>query len=126
MALKQIDHISILAKNSEKTIEFYKEIFGFTELFREDVELMHMKIIFLEKGDDRIEIIEPTGSDIKMNDGLKHIAFLSDDIEGDYKALEAKGVMMLHKEVQKHENVAFFFLKSPSGEFVEITQYYNK
>lgn len=126
MALHKIDHISILAKNSQKTVDFYKEIFGFIELFREDVELMHMKIIFLGKGDDRIEIIEPTGGDIKMNDGLKHIAILSDDIEADYKALEAKGVMMLHKEVQRHEDLAFFFIKSPSGEFVEVIQHFNK
>lgn len=126
MALHNIDHISILAKNSQKTVEFYKEIFGFIELFREDVELMHMKIIFLGKGTDRIEIIEPTGGDIKMSDGLKHIAILSDDIDADYKELEAKGVMMLHKEVQRHEDLAFFFMKSPSGEFVEVIQHFNK
>ena len=123
MALSKLDHVSVLAKNSQKTVDFYKELFGFEELFRKEVELMHMKIVYLGKGEDHIEIIEPTGKDIKMNDGLKHLAFISDDIEADFKDFKEKGVVMLHNEVQKHENLAFFFVKSPSGEFVEVIQY---
>jgi len=123
MAIKKMDHVAILAKNSDKTIDFYKKFLGFEETFRLEVKQLHTIIIFLERDDSKIEVIEPTGNDIKMNDGLKHIAFTSDDIDSDFEDFKDKGAKLLHKEVQRHEKVAFFFARSPSGEFVEIMQH---
>jgi len=124
MAITKMDHVSILAKNSEKTADFYKEILGFREKSRVEIKMMHMRIIMLEARGDKIEIIEPLGSDIKMSDGLKHIAFESDDIEADFRHFKEKGAIMLHKEIQKHEDLGLFFAKSPSGEFIEVIQHF--
>lgn len=124
MAITKMDHVAILAKNSGRTVDFYREFLGFRETFRQEIKLMHMIIIFLERDGDKIEIIEPTGNDIKMNDGLKHVAFSSDDIDSDFDYFQKKGAKLLHKEVQRHEKVAFFFTRSPSGEFIEIIQHF--
>ncbi|MCD4785763.1 MAG: VOC family protein [Candidatus Eremiobacteraeota bacterium] len=124
MAITKMDHVAILAKDSGKTVDFYREFLGFKETFRQEIKLMHIVIILLERDGDKIEVIEPTGNDIMMNDGLKHIAFLSDDIDSDFESFQKKGAKLLHKEVQRHEKVAFFFARSPSGEFVEVIQHF--
>lgn len=123
MAIKKIDHVSILSNRLAETVEFYKKYMGYDEESSLSVPAMHMRIIMLKKDGERIEIIEPTGRDIRMADGIKHIAFLSDNIEEDFNFFRESGAVMLHQEIQKHENMRFFFVKSPSGEFAEIIQY---
>ena len=104
-------------------MNFYKDFFGFELKEEREIKEMEMKIFNLKKDGDFIEIIQPTGVR-KMEDGIKHIAFLSDNIEEDFTFFKEKGAPMLFKEVQKHGNIAFFFTKSPTGELVEIIEYY--
>jgi catechol 2,3-dioxygenase-like lactoylglutathione lyase family enzyme len=123
MAITKLDHISILAKNPDPVIDFYGKFLSFTQKFKKEIPLMHMNIIMLESNGTFLEIIQPTGSDIKMTDGLKHIAFLSDNIEADFLFFKENGANLLHTEIQKSDNLSFFFAKSPSGEFVEVIHY---
>ncbi|SDJ10842.1 glyoxylase I family protein [Ferrimonas sediminum] len=55
---KRIDHIEIVPKDPEATINFYVEILGFKLKSRTTVNLEPMtEVIFLELGDTRIEVI---------------------------------------------------------------------
>ena len=123
MAIKKLDHFSILSKKPEETIEFYEKFFGYTLKYKKEIPLMHMNVFMLESNGELMEIIQPTGTDIKMTDGLKHIAFLSDDIEADFKVFTDNGARMLHTEIQISGDLSFFFAKSPSGEMVEVIQH---
>ena len=123
IAIQKLDHVSILAHKPESVVEFYEEFLGFKLVSKREVEKMHMNIYDLKARDEHIEIIQPTSQDIRMSDGIKHVAFLSDNIREDFESFKEKGAKLLHKEVQKQENVSFFFARSPSGEFVEIIQY---
>lgn len=124
MAVKKIDHISILSKNSETSVEFYVKLLGCKIKSKQEIKNMHMIVIMLESPQgELIEIIEPTAADIRMSGGLKHIAFQCDNIEEEFNRFKEQGASMLHNEIQHHENKSFFFAKSPSGEFVEIIQY---
>ncbi|MCE1246705.1 MAG: VOC family protein [Firmicutes bacterium] len=123
MAIKKFDHFSILAKKPEEVIEFYSKFLGYSLKYKKEIPLMHMNVFMLENNGELMEIIQPTGTDIKMSDGLKHIAFLSDDIEADFKDFVEKGAQMLHTEIQRSGDISFFFAKSPSGEMVEVIQH---
>jgi lactoylglutathione lyase len=123
LAIKKIDHIGLLIKNPEPAIEFYKNVLNFEVSSEKSLHNMHVNVYDLKTQDDYIEIIQPTSNEIMMSNGIKHIAFLSDDIEADYESIKNSGVELLHKEIQRHKDVSFFFMKSPGGEFIEIIQY---
>jgi len=124
MAILKLDHVSILANEPEAVLNFYKDFLGFKLVSERTIKEMGMTIYDLKRGSDYIEVIEPSEKG-KMTDGIKHIAFLSDNIEEDLRAFKDKGALLLHKEVQRHINLGFFFAKSPTGEFVEVIQYYK-
>ena len=125
MALIRFDHVSVLAHEPTPVISFYRDVLGFELVQEREIKEMKMVIFDLKVRDDFIEVIQPVGQEMKMADGIKHIAFESDDIEADFKSFHAKGAKLVHKEVQKFGNVAFFFIQAPTGEFVEIIQYFE-
>ncbi|HPZ08666.1 MAG TPA: VOC family protein [Candidatus Eremiobacteraeota bacterium] len=120
--IKRLDHISILAKEPEKVIDFYKNFLGFEVISKKEVPSMNMNIFLLKGRDEIIEILQPT-KETKMEDGLKHMAFLSDNIDEDFKFFKEHSAILIHKEVQHMEKLKFFFVKGPAGELVEIIQH---
>jgi len=122
MSVKKLDHISIMAKNPQEVMEFYKNFFNFELISKRELPDMGMNLYLIKGMEEIIEIIEPTKEN-KMEDGLKHIAFFSDNIEEDFNLFKEKGAKLIHKEVQHTENLSFFFVKSPSGELVELIHY---
>lgn len=125
MALTRFDHVSILAHDPSPVIEFYCGVLGFEQVQKREIKEMQMVIYDLKVRDDFIEVIQPVGQAMGMADGIKHIAFESDDIEKDFARFREKGAKIVHKAVQRFENIAFFFIQAPSGEFVEIIQYFD-
>jgi len=122
MTLTRLDHVSILPHDPEPVVAFYGDVLGFEIVNRRTIDAMHMTIFDLKMGDDFIEVIQPHGA-ATMADGIKHIAFRSDDIETDFTALRERGAQMVHKSVQHFEGISFFFIHTPTGDFVEIIQY---
>jgi len=58
MMFKRVDHVEIVPRNAEKTIDFYVNILGFRIRSRNEVKMPPMReVIYLELGDTVIEII---------------------------------------------------------------------
>ncbi|MBI4675965.1 MAG: VOC family protein [Elusimicrobia bacterium] len=122
MAIKDIDHVGILVGDPAPAEEFYVGLLGFEVESDETIPPMGMRVVMLKKGRDRVELIQRLAPDPKASPGLKHLAFSSDDLEGDLRSLAQRGAKLLHQEVRRHGPVSFFFLRSPSGELVELIQ----
>ncbi|MBI5242066.1 MAG: VOC family protein [Elusimicrobia bacterium] len=126
MSIQKLDHVSILSASAEKTAAFYQEFLGFEPAEKRELPKLGMRICDLKARGDFIEIIEPLAKEGKeggREGGLKHVAFRSDDIEADFAAFKQKGADMVHPEVQRQGRAAFFFVRSPSGELVEVIEY---
>lgn len=146
MAIKKLDHVSLLAKDAGPVVQFYEELLGFELAEKKELPEMGMNIYDLKARGEFIEVIEPlgapdalrakpkgrpekeesrppSGGEGKPAGGIKHVAFLSDDIEADFADFKAKGAHLLHKEVQRHGKAAFFFAGGKAGELVEVIQY---
>ena len=55
---KRIDHVEIVPKNAEKTIDFYVNILGFKIKNRKEIKMPRMKeVIYLQLGDTVMEVI---------------------------------------------------------------------
>ena len=61
----------------------------------------------------------------KKGEGIHHIAFAVDDIEGEIKRLKGEGFEMIHDEPKlgaDHKRIAFLHPKATNGVLIELCQ----
>ncbi|MCJ8328817.1 MAG: VOC family protein [Lentisphaeria bacterium] len=151
--ISHIDHINIVVKDLDRSVKFYTELLGFTlsnqaHLEGDWIETIvglngvnaDVKYVRPESG-PRIELIQynlPEGSEFPDNSlantrGLRHIAFLVDDMSVVLKRLEEAGVSPINPPVRVPANVIthkdghknLCYLEDPDGVILELTEYKN-
>lgn len=106
--LELIDHAAVCLPYAElePTVRFYREAFGFTEIFSEYVEVaeqgMDSRVVQSPSGGVTFTLIQPDVSRRRgqLDDflewhggaGVQHVAFRTDDIVGAVRAFAARGV----------------------------------
>ncbi len=128
--IQKIDHLGIAVKSLDDSIEYYEKALGLHCHGREEVESQKVKTAFFEAGDVHIELLEPTAEDSpiakfieKNGEGIHHIAFATDDIEGQLKQASDSGVRLIHEvpfEGAANKLVAFLHPKSTRGVLTEF------
>lgn len=128
--IKQIDHLGIAVRNLDESIEYYEKALGLHCHGREEVASQKVKTAFFEAGDVHIELLEPTSEDSpiakfleKNGEGIHHIAFAVDDIEGQLNQVKEAGVRVIHEvpfEGAANKLVAFLHPKSTGGVLTEF------
>lgn len=128
----RIDHVAIVVKDLEKTIELYTCTLGFKQIYRETVADQGIEAVGLEAGDSVIELLRPLdeNSPIAKYRGdaeskLHHTAYRVADLEAELRRLKARGVRLIDEHPRKgaHGNmIAFLHPKSTGGVLVELCQ----
>lgn len=128
--IKNIDHLGIAVSNLEESIAYYEKALGLHCHGREEVASQKVKTAFFEAGDVHIELLEPTSEDSpiakfleKNGEGIHHIAFAVDDIDGQLKQASEAGVRLIHEvpfEGAADKLVAFLHPKSTHGVLTEF------
>jgi lactoylglutathione lyase len=87
---KRIDHVAIVVKDRNKSIQFYEEHLGFKKYSEQDVPVPAIeKIIYLKLGDTVLELIHmPSAS---LGQGF-HFCLESDNFDEDYDRLKKAGI----------------------------------
>lgn len=125
-----IEHPGITVSNLEKSIEFYKNNFGFEEVKRADDPDLELKSATLELNNSPLKLSQPYKPRIEINlrkkDSLKeilqkiplfHLAIKVNDLNSFYKKLKENNV-----ELVAEFNEKFFFCKDLDGYLIEIRQ----
>ena len=130
--LTKINHIGIAVKSLEASIPFYRDSLGMTFEGTEEVAEQKVKVAFLEIGESRIELLEPTAEDspvaifiAKKGEGTHHIAYEVEDIEVALADLKAKGIRLIDETPRHgahHSLIAFLHPKATGGVLTEICQ----
>ena len=130
--IQKIDHLGIAVRNLEESIEYYENALGLHCHGREEVVSQKVKTAFFEAGDVHIELLEPTSDESaiakfldKNGEGIHHIAFAVDNIEGQLKNASDAGVRLIHEvpfEGAANKMVAFLHPKSTHGVLTEFCQ----
>ena len=130
--IQQIDHLGIAVHNLDASIEYYEKALGLHCHGREEVASQKVKTAFFEAGDVHLELLEPTSDDspiakflAKNGEGIHHIAFRVDNIEGQLKQASDAGVKLIHEvpfEGAANKLVAFLHPKSTQGVLTEFCQ----
>lgn len=129
--VRRIDHIGIAVPSLAGGLGFY-EALGLSCSGRETVASQQVEVAFVEVGESRIELLEPTGPDSpiarfleKRGQGIHHICFRVDDIERRLAGLKAAGVRLINEEPVPGADgcrVAFVHPASAGGVLVELSQ----
>ncbi|HSV76831.1 MAG TPA: methylmalonyl-CoA epimerase [Bacteroidales bacterium] len=132
MKLTHIEHIGIAVKNMEESIKFYEEVLGLKCYAIEEVKDQKVKTAFFMLGQTKIELLEstdpegPIGKFIeKRGEGVHHLAFAAQGIEGALQSLESKGVLLIDKAPRKGAeglDIAFLHPKSTQGVLMELCE----
>lgn len=130
--INNIDHIGIVVRSVEASLNFYTEILGLELQEIEVNEAFGVKIAFLPVGDTLVELIEPIkegtmGSKFlkEKGEGLHHIAFEVNDIEAFLNKLKKADVSLLHDTPQpggQGSLVAFIDPSAANSVYIELIQ----
>lgn len=130
--LKKINHIGIAVKSLENSISFYRDQLGMTFEGTEEVADQKVKVAFLQIGESRIELLEPTSDDSpiakfleKKGEGTHHIAYEVEDVAATLVDLKEKGVRLIDEIPRRgahNSMIAFLHPKATGGVLTEICQ----
>jgi methylmalonyl-CoA/ethylmalonyl-CoA epimerase len=130
--LEKIEHIALAVEDLEATIAHYRDVWGIQAVHRERVEDQGVEEVMLPVGDTFLQLLGATGPDTivarflkRRGEGLHHIAYEVDDLEGTLATLKEKGVRLLDeapRQGARDQLVAFIDPKSNHGLLVELIQ----
>ncbi|PLY03883.1 MAG: methylmalonyl-CoA epimerase [Desulfuromonas sp.] len=129
---KKINHIGIAVTNLDAAIPFYRDHLGMAFEGTEEVADQKVRVAFLQVGESRIELLEPTAEDspvakflAKNGEGIHHIAYEVDDIEKALAGMKEQGVRLIDETPRRgaHNSlIAFLHPKATGGVLTEICQ----
>ncbi len=129
---KKINHIGIAVKNIENAIPFYRDVMGMNFEGTEEVSEQKVRVAFLQVGESRIELLEPTSPDSpvakfleKNGEGIHHLAYEVDDLDAALADLQAKEVRLIDQTPRKGAHgasIAFLHPKASGGVLTELCQ----
>ena len=128
MGPRKIDHIGMAVKDLGSSKRFYEESLGLKVDHEET--LGEMKIAFVPIGEVNVELIQSTTEDgviakfiAKRGEGIHHIAYEVDDIDGTLEKLKGQGVELVDEKPRPgahRTRVAFLHPKSSNGVLTEL------
>ncbi|MCG2613643.1 VOC family protein [Terrimonas sp. NA20] len=125
MHIKAIHHIAILTDDYEKSKAFYTDVLGFTvisEVYRE--QRNSYKLDLAINGLYQIELFSfpdyRERASFPEAKGLRHLAFLVDDVAASAAELKAKGVDVQDVRIDEWTGKKFVFFYDPNGQPLEL------
>ena len=124
---KRIDHVEIVPRDAEKTIDFYTGILGFKMKSRSKVKMPQMKeVIYLQLGDTVIEIISVdnpnTRSESAWETGYRAIALEVEDMTKAVEYLKNRGIEITDGPVDLGSSYRGE-IRDPDGLMIELRQW---
>ena len=128
----KIAHVGIAVKNAQSSIALFERLFGKKPDHREHVVDQMVSTALFEIGGSSIELLEATSEDSsiarfiqKRGEGIHHVSFFVDDIEGELRRLKKEGFQLIDEKPRRGADnclVAFVHPKSANGVLIELSQ----
>ena len=128
----RVEHIALAVADLDAAIDHYGAVWGLEVAHRERVEDQGVEEAMLPIGDSYLQLLGATDPETtvgkflaKRGEGLHHIAYEVDDLEGTLAGLKAKGVPLIDEAPRRGGRghmVAFVHPKGNHGLLVELIQ----
>jgi len=126
------DHIGIVVKDIEKSILFFKDVFGAELLRKNVVEEQNLISAVISLGNVNVELMQSTESNsiigkfIKKNgEGVHHISIQVEDLDRFFGELDSKNIKILSKLENNDYKIAFIHPASAFGVLIEVIERLN-
>ncbi len=127
----KINHIAIVVKDIDASLDFWVKAFGLQVDHIEDVPSQASKVAFLPLGESEVELVQPTTADSgmaayleKRGEGMHHLCIEVEDIDAALAHLKALDVRLINTEpeVLPGRKMAFIHPKAANGVLIELYQ----
>lgn len=130
--LGKIEHIALAVADLDAAVKHYSDVWGLEVSHRERVDDQGVEEAMLPLGESYLQLLGPTGPDTtvgrfvaKRGEGLHHIAYEVEDLEGALQELKEKGVELIDEAPRvggRGHMVAFVHPRGNHGLLVELIQ----
>ena len=130
--LKKVEHIALAVSDLESAIAHYADVWGAEVEHRERVEDQGVEEAMIPVGDTYLQLLGATGPEStvakfleRRGEGLHHIAYEVEDLEGALDELKSQGVPLIDEAPRlggRGHMVAFVHPKGNHGLLVELIQ----
>src|SRR5687768_12549111 len=103
----RIDHIGVAVSDLDAATALYEGRFGMPVAYRETVESQGVEAALLDVGDGHVELLQPLGPETvvgkfieRRGEGLHHVAYAVDDIDGTLGRLREAGVELIDAQAR--------------------------
>jgi methylmalonyl-CoA/ethylmalonyl-CoA epimerase len=127
--LRRIDHVGIVVADLDAAVQTYCEQLGFQETARLPIPEQMVHAVFLQSGDNTVELIAPTDPDSgtarflrTRGEGVHHICYVVDDLPAALGALRTQGIRLIDETPRQgvHGQIAFVHPKATHGVLIEL------
>lgn len=128
----QIDHVAIVVRDLDKTLDLYLNTLGFELVYRETVADQGVEAVGLRAGDSIIELLRPLDEDSPIarfrgeaDTKMHHTAYRVTNLQSELDRLKAAGVRLIDERPRRgaHGNtIAFLHPKSTGGTLIELCE----
>ena len=127
--IEKIHHVGIAVHSLDDALKFYRDTLGLHVHAQDTIEDQGVRAALLTIGQSEIELLEPTRPDAgvarfleRKGEGLHHICFQTEDVDGDLEALKAKGVELVDQKSRPGlaGMICFLHPKASRGVLVEL------
>ena len=130
--IRKIDHLGIAVRSLDEVLALWGDLLGLEPAGTETVVEQGVRTAFLNVGETRLELLEPTGPDTpvgrfldKRGPGFHHICFVVEDIGAAISELQSRGMRLVDEQPRdgaQGSKVAFLHPASTGGLLVELKQ----
>ncbi len=130
--MEKVSHIGIAVKNMEQSTALYRKLLGKKPDRVEELPENNVRTVMFQVGEASIELTEAMDAESpitkfigKRGEGIHHISFAVDDIEGELIRLRSAGFQLIDERPRPGADgsrVAFLHPKSTNGVLVELVQ----
>ena len=133
MKISRIEHIDIAVQSIAEVLPYYKDVLGLEVYKEEVVEDQKVKTAFLQVGEVKLELLEPTCPESTIQKfldnggkGVHHVAFKVEDGVTEALAMcDEKGIRLIDKAPRNGADglkIAFLHPKSTCGILTELCE----
>jgi catechol 2,3-dioxygenase-like lactoylglutathione lyase family enzyme len=121
--IHEFNHYGIVVRDLTASLDFYTNLFSARVVYEGHIPSSDTAVRYLQIAGGMIELLHPAQPRPDETFGITHLAFLTDDLEGDYARLTRKGYLGLVQPKPAGSGVGrLAFLSDPNGARVELIQ----
>ena len=127
--IKGIAHVGIALNSVDEGIAAFKDYFGARLLVKEAIPDQKQVSALIALGEGTMELMEPTDDDAVVakyiqsrGQGIHHVSLEVEGLPELLDELEKKGVVVIGKQLEGKERIAFLHPKSTYGVLFELRE----